>query len=121
MPSAPSPPADSFTKRRKTHRNKTRSGLAAGNNQPIARKGVAAGGQSRVRRCVIGTCSRRHWPDTGCVAVGGVSGSQRCHSKPGEPGRALQLGERLARRQAGALQREDARRRGVGNNREKKK
>lgn len=26
----------------------------------------------------------------------GVSWSQRCHSKPGEPGRALPVGERLA-------------------------
>lgn len=87
----------------KTHRNKSAGAVAAGNTQPISGKGVAAGGQSCARRRVAARCAPRHWPGAGCVAVGGVAGSQRCHSKPGEPGRARsQLGERLARRQHGS-------------------
>lgn len=43
-----------------------------------------------------GTCSPRDWPNAGCLPIEGVSWSQWCHSKPGEPGRALPVGERLA-------------------------
>lgn len=87
--------SDSDTNRKK-RRNKPHVGLAAGNTQPISAKGVAVTGQSQARRCALRTCCPRHWPGARRLAVEGVSWSQRCHSKPGEPGRALQLGERLA-------------------------
>lgn len=61
-------------KNEQKNRNKIQSSLAGGNTQPITGKGVAGGGQSRARWCVINTWLRRDWLRAGCVADGGVSG-----------------------------------------------